>query len=453
VTVSKTKAERLRDKYKALFALALGSSNAHEREAARSRLEELLEKQKKNWNDLTELMSGGTADSWQDDDAAAAAAGSPGIGGGGAKVNPLDLIREVLRRHLYLDEHQYVAVACWVAHTFLYDRFSITPRLALVSPVRGCGKTTVLNILKALGLRTTKTDHVTPAVLFRRIDRDRPTLLIDEADNQDLPTNAILRTVLNSGHHCDGNIERYLDGRVQSFKTYAPIAIASIGKLPMPLMHRSVVIHMERAPETLERFDPASNADQSQLCAIVYRETLAWARRVKLKPNPPMPKELRNRAADNWRPLLSIADACGAAWGKLAREAAVALSAGRDEDLGVLLLSDIRDIFNRQPKADRLSSAAIVADLIELPHGLWSEWRGPKDDQVPRPLSQGEMARVLTPFGIRPKTIWGTGGRGARGKSSKGYWRMQFESAWASYCDATPSRQKSPYFYVVGDAS
>lgn len=68
----------------------------------------------------------------------------------------------------------------------------------------------MLNIVKALGCRARKTDHVTAAVLFRLIDRDRPTLLLDEADNQDLANNPTLRSVINSGHHCDGKIMRYL---------------------------------------------------------------------------------------------------------------------------------------------------------------------------------------------------------------------------------------------------
>jgi hypothetical protein len=162
-----------------------------------------------------------------------------------------------------------------------------------------------------------------------------------------------------------------------------------------------------------------------------------------------MPEGLRNRPADNWRILLSIADACGPAWGELAREAAVALSKGQDEDFGVMLLSDIRDVFDRRPTVDRLASAVLVADLIEMPHALWSEWRGPRDDQTPRKLSQGEMARMLSPFGIRPKTVWAPR-RGTRGRSAKGYHRRQFEAAWASYCNGTPAQHSNVRYLEIG---
>jgi hypothetical protein len=170
--------------------------------------------------------------------------------------SPLDLIYHTLKRHLHLTAHQLVAVTLWTAHTFLFGQFSVTPRLVLVSPVRGCGKSTLLSIINALGCRARKSDHITAAVLFRLISRDRPTLLLDEADNQDLLTNPTLRAVLNSGHRADGTIMRYIDGGPQEFNTFAPVALATIGILPLPLMHRSVILHMERAPIPQTRFDP-----------------------------------------------------------------------------------------------------------------------------------------------------------------------------------------------------
>jgi Protein of unknown function (DUF3631) len=187
--------------------------------------------------------------------------------------------------------------------------------------------------------------------------------------------------------------------------------------------------------------------DQAQDCLIVYQETLSWARQCELNLDPPMPEGLRNRPADNWRVLLAIADACSPAWGELAREAAVALSKGQDEDPGVLLLADIRDIFDCRPTVDRLATAVIVAELNEMPNGLWSEWRGPRDDHTPRKLSPGEMARMLAPFGIRPKTIWPPR-RGTHDRSAKGYLRKQFGQAWASYCSSGTPAHRSNVRYL-----
>ena len=286
--------------------------------------------------------------------------------------------------------------------------------------------------------------------MFRLVDSKHQTLLLDEADNLGLLDNATLRAVLNAGHRRGGKVVRSIGGEVREFAAFAPIALAVIGKLPLPLAHRSIVIRIERSPAAadLERFDESIERQKDD-CDTVYRQIFDWAVGCRLNPNPPMPEGLHNRRADNWRILIAIADAFGFTWGKTAREAAVTLSkAHQDEDVGVTLLSDIRDVFDRRPTVDRLASTMLVADLHDL-SDVWSEWRGVRDNQTPRRLSQGELARLLAPFGIRPKTIWPPR-RGASDRSSKGYFRAQFETAWASYCDAGTPSHRSNVRYLRG---
>jgi hypothetical protein len=163
---------------------------------------------------------------------------------------------------------------------------------------------------------------------------------------------------------------------------------------------------------------------------FVHGEASRWAGLAQLASDPPLPAGLRNRPADNWRPLIAIADAIGGEWPELARAAAVALSRNRsDEDPGVVLLADIRRVFDRR-QIDRVPSADMVSDLVAIEDGLWAEWRGPTDDEHPRKLTQGELARLLRPFGIRPRTVWPL----PRTRSAQGYYRRQFEASWAAYC-------------------
>jgi hypothetical protein len=71
----------------------------------------------------------------------------------------------------------------------------------------------------------------------------------------------------------------------------------------------------------------------------------------------------------------------------------------------VTLLSDIWSVFLARG-VDRIASENLVGAVHESSDGLWSEWQGLRGDQQPRRLSQGELARLLAPFAIRPKTIW-----------------------------------------------
>ena len=341
-------------------------------------------------------------------------------------------MHHILQEYVDLRPHEYVAVALWVLHTHIYDRFLVSPRLTFVSPVRGCGKTTLLAVIERLLWRGHRTDNISPAAIYRLVDQEHCTLLVDEADNLGLTSNGPLRAVLNSGHRKGGWTMRVVKDRPRKFSTFAPMAIAAIGNLPLPIIHRSIVIPMQRSDgmRKLRRLDEGDPA----LSAICQQVRLWVAGNPAINLNPEMPPQLRNRLADNWRPLIGIADAFGPYWGAAAREAAVALTRGHnEEDFAVTLLRDIRDTFDAK-RVDRLFSATIVAALNAMEDAPWSEWRGLHDDQRPRPLSQAELAGLLAPFRIRPRTIWPL--RRNRGsKSAKGYLRSQFEAAWRSYCD------------------
>ena len=124
-----------------------------------------------------------------------------------------------------------------------------------------------------------------------------------------------------------------------------------------------------------------------------------------------------------------------------AREAAVFIaSQQQDEDATVVLLGDIRDIFDGR-RVDRLTSKTIVDRLNGADDAMWSEWRGIHGNQQPRRLSQGELARLLEPFHIRPQTIR-TISEASGKPTAKGYYRAQLEAAWQAYCknDVTPSQ-------------
>lgn len=165
-----------------------------------------------------------------------------------------------------------------------------------------------------------------------------------------------------------------------------------------------------------------------------------WAATCQLVRDPETPPELRNRAADNWRVLLAIADALGR--GEAARAAAIELSSNRpDEDAAVTLLDNIRAVFMARG-VDRIASAALVEALVALDDGGWDEWRGPTGDWPPHKLNQTELASTLRTFGIKPKTIWPVL-RKAGDRSCRGYTRDQFAAAWAAYCASADTPTQS----------
>jgi Protein of unknown function (DUF3631) len=152
-------------------------------------------------------------------------------------------------------------------------------------------------------------------------------------------------------------------------------------------------------------------------------------------PEPSVPEALNDRAADNWRPLLAIADLAGGAWPQRAREAACILSGeGHDTAVNVELLADIRLAFGEQ---DVIRSSDLVKELTADPERPWAEWsRG-------NPLTQKQLAGLLRPFGIISETVHPMIGL-AHGK---GYKRTSFEGVWDAYLPGQnpPSSQIQPF--------
>ena len=115
-----------------------------------------------------------------------------------------------------------------------------------------CGKTTLLDVLSFLVHRPISTGNATAAAIYRVVHKLRPTLLIDEADTF-LVGNATLRGILNLGHRKNTAFVMRAD---ETFSTWAPVAIAMIGRLPSALDDRSILIRLQRrrADEPIEAF-------------------------------------------------------------------------------------------------------------------------------------------------------------------------------------------------------
>jgi putative DNA primase/helicase len=344
-------------------------------------------------------------------------------------VNGADLLRElsaVIRRHIVMFEHLADTAALWVVHTYLLPVFGVSPRLAITSPEKQCGKTTLLDVLFHLVWRPLIAANVSAAAIFRVVESYQPTLLIDEADTF-LPENEELRGILNSGHRRGGSVIRTVgeDHEPRAFSTFSACAIAMIGRLPPTLDDRSVrnELRRRRVDEVVEpfRFDHTEHLDQ------LARKAARWAgdnASVIQRAEPDMPTGVFNRAADNWRPLLAIADAAGAEWPSRARRAVQCTgesAAGDGDSLRVLLLTDIRMIFAER-KQDRISSAALVDALNSIEGRPWAEWNRGKG------LTPNRLARMLAPFGIAPATV-----RMRDDTTPKGYLRSQFEDAFVRY--------------------
>jgi putative DNA primase/helicase len=341
----------------------------------------------------------------------------------------LEELAGVFRSHVVLPPHAAEALALWVLHTHAISVAEITPRLAILSPEKRCGKTTLLKLLGALVRRPLPTTNVTAGALFRTIDKFGPTLLVDEADTF-LSEREELRGILNSGHDRQGaRVLRCVGENLElrSFTTWAAIAIAGIGSLHDTLSDRSVVIRMKRRTPR-EQVAPLRRRHLAAL-APLPRKCARWARdfsqalgAMQVAP----PEGLGDRAADNWEPLLAIAAIADGRWPDLARAAALGLSGPSSSDdgdsRGQLLLTDLRSLLCTT--GDRITTKELLTALNQLEERPWCDYSGGNG------LSAHQLARMLARFDVRSRTIR------SGATTAKGFHREDFYDAFARYLPA-----------------
>jgi len=313
----------------------------------------------------------------------------------------LSSIKDELLKYIILPGGVAEAITAWTVLTYCPDAFRILPILGIVSPVKRCGKTTLLEVLQGLTNKGLTASNISPAAVFRTIEKYSPTLLVDEADSF-LKDNDELRGVLNSGHTRTAAFVVRVVGENHEpvkFSTWGPKAVAMIGTLPDTLHDRSVVISLRRkAPgETVSRID----VDFENECNEIRQACKRWAddnmdilRTIK----PFVPTTNNDRVTDNWTPLLAIADIAGGDWPELMRKSMLGMLDGTDDSIGPMLLKDIQSIFKHND-ADRMFSDGLVEALKARSERPWGDWNRGKG------LTQNGLARLLKPFSVRSKTM------------------------------------------------
>ena len=340
----------------------------------------------------------------------------------------LSSIKKELLKYVILPAGVAEPIATWVVLTYCYNAFRILPLLSIVSPVKRCGKTTLLEILQSLVNKGLTASNISPAAVFRTIEKCSPTLLVDEADTF-LKDNDELRGVLNSGHTRSAAFVVRVEGENHEpvkFSTWGPKAIAMIGNLPDTLQDRSVIVSLRRkAPgETVSRI----GVDFEKECIELRRGCRRWGddnfdRLATIKLN--IPATNNDRMADNWMPLFAIAEVVGGDWPELMRKSMFGLLDGADDSIGPKLLKDIQDILGSHP-GERMFSDDLVEALTDKKESPWCDWGRGKG------LSQNGLARLLKPFGVYSKTLRINTDR------RKGYELNSFKDAFKRYIPLIP---------------
>jgi hypothetical protein len=342
----------------------------------------------------------------------------------------LDEIEGVLKGHVVLPKWAAETLALWCVHTYAFELRDVGMYIGIESPEKRCGKSTLLGVLRRLVNRPVMAANISSPAFFRVIEETQLTLLIDEADTF-LAGNDELKGIWNAGYSREtayvirvqherskaegGKREvqsqenatgipqfgsRSLneeESRLASFSCWCPKAMAAIGRLPDTLADRCIVIRMQRkvAGEKCERRRGLETAELNRKCVRFAKDNA----QAIAKGQPGLPSSLHDRAGDIWEPLLVLADLAGGDWPERARQAAVGLTTGAQENcpIGALLL-DLFVVFNAR-EAEKLFTREVLKGLSWLENRPWHSMRRGKE------ITEAWLAQHLRPYGIKPQTI------------------------------------------------
>ena len=326
--------------------------------------------------------------------------------------HPLNAIKAFLSRFvIYPSEHELIAHTAWIVHTHLMDEWDTTPRLAFLSSEPASGKSRALEVTAQLVPRAIEPVNVSPAYLFRRTASadGRPTILHDEIDTVFGPKakdNEDVRGFINAGYRKHSKYGRCVSNKNGQFTTedipaFCAVAVAGLGNLPDTILSRSVIVRMKRrAPhEAVEPFRVTKFQDEA---SAIRLHTEQWASQCKdlLANMKSLPPEVTDRDADIWEALIAIGDRADEQWSQAIRVTAVTLVTLKREapqSLGILLLSDIKAIFDNK-KVQSISTKELLFELNSLTTSPWA-------DLEHRPLEDRKLSAILKPYGVKSETI------------------------------------------------
>ncbi len=209
-------------------------------------------------------------------------------------------------------------LALWSLLTYCYPAWPAVPYLYIGGP-QGSGKTRTFEVLSRLVFRPLTTSSLTAASLFRTLDANGGTLLLDEAErlrDARRPEMGELLAALLAGYKRGGVATRAeplgeRGYRVVNFNVYGPKALACIAGLPAALASRCIPITMFRAApgsEKPRRWIDANPAGWESLRddqhALALEHGATW---LELPERHGVCPPMSGRDYELWQPLLALA--------------------------------------------------------------------------------------------------------------------------------------------------
>jgi len=318
----------------------------------------------------------------------------------------LNDIHKHRRRYVIIhDEHGAVATTLWTPMSWVHNEIATHSPTLLITSADDEGNAAKTLLCSYLQYQTPRGKMVTDpsgASFFRMIDRNHPTLIIDNAENL-FKRKKVLIDLLAASWTRGVPVTRQEHGVTVEYDVFCPKiigAIAGLNFLPPNAMGRAIHFGMlpKLASETVEEFRYADDAELLTLRQKLARFAFDSAERLR-NANVELPEGFDNRLRDNWKLMFAIADLAGGSWPKRIRAAAVKLTKQYYEpSVGRQCLSLFVELFQRSEYDGIVLSGWAHKQFIADPTSVWVNYKGKG------PITQLGIANILAGY---PSTLGG----------------------------------------------
>lgn len=228
----------------------------------------------------------------------------------------ITFLSKLIKESLFLDsEEEYSVLSAYVLLSYTYAMFEKVPYLWFNAP-KGSGKTTALKCLRNLVRKPIYASSYTGSSLYRVIDSDSPTLILDEVEElkqRSKATETIIK-ILNSGYDKSGTVMLTEKFNSVTFKTYSVKILAGINELFDTIQDRCIKIKLKKASTSIGNKNIIENSKEKILELLEIKISGQISELNKIIKNPGqlnLSDKFVNRSFDKWLPILSITKAFG----------------------------------------------------------------------------------------------------------------------------------------------
>jgi hypothetical protein len=357
---------------------------------------------------------------------------------------PIDLnqllieTQQQIERYLVIhDKVAAPAVTLWIAFAWMHEIAVHSPILEFRGAEPGVGKTQACGVIRFLSPRGFAGTNLTGPSLYRFVDREKPTYVIDNIDTL-FPRRPDLVEVINVSWTRGTKIPRQEQGHTRWYDPFCPKVLAGTNTiLPKDTETRCITIRLlpKLPDEKVEKFKHVDDDTLTTLRSKFARFTIDHA--ATIRDAVPDLSGFNNRAKDNFEVLTAIADLADGDWPQLIRAAARHLAYERDEPSeGKRLLRSFQLL---GAEHGPLLKSSLIGKQLAAIDDEWANFHNKG-----RAINKFEVAILLrnypypkSPHSIRPTNIYprGSGQSGVKGYDLR--WPA-FQLAFKHYLPETP---------------